>query len=465
MDFMGLEESKGRFTNVLVITDHYTKYAVAVPTRNQEAKTVAKVLVEQFIVHYGIPERLHSDQGGSFEGKVIYHLCKILGISKSRTTPYHPMGDGITERMNRTLISMLKTLDPVKKQNWKDHVAPLVHAYNCCRHDSTGYTPFYLMFGRCPRLPIDIFLGVPESDGITSSAKSVRQNLEAAYKAASEATKQAQTRQARGYNKKVRGSKIEIGDYVLVKNVGVRGKHKLADKWKQEIHLVTGQPNEDIPVYKVRPETGTGEKVLHRNLLLPLCLPWPQESGPMQGVVTESLHVDSDNEVDSEFSEYEVHIDGLPPISPVGSVIGDDVKSDVVDDVDNGIVDGFDADDNTVPNVSAVGAPFNEQPPPTVELPSQTVISPSLDRPQDLPQASLSGSEGDQEAAGEPGLRRSSRARRPPVRLRDYVSFGQTAHVALDWQLKVAALLQLMPLFPLQHAEIGNAIFYVITHS
>ena len=88
-----------------------------VPTQNQEARTVAKALVERFIVHYGIPQRQHSDQGGSFEGKVIKHLRDFLGIVKSHTSPWHPEGDGIMERFNRTLISMLKTLDPIRKAN------------------------------------------------------------------------------------------------------------------------------------------------------------------------------------------------------------------------------------------------------------------------------------------------------------------------------------------------------------
>ena len=157
IDFLGLEVSKGGYQYVLVVTDHFTKYACAFPTRNQEAKTVAKVLMEEYIVHYGVPERIHSDQGGSFEGKVIKHLCAMLGVNKSRTTPYHPEGDGITERFNRTLISMLKTLDPIDKVNWKSHLAPLVHAYNSTRHELTGFSPFYLMFGRTPRLSMDVF--------------------------------------------------------------------------------------------------------------------------------------------------------------------------------------------------------------------------------------------------------------------------------------------------------------------
>ena len=78
IDYLALEPSKG-YGHVLV-TDHFTKYALAVPTRNQTAVTAARVLYNNFIVHYGIPERLHSDQGCSFECRVIRELCSILGI-------------------------------------------------------------------------------------------------------------------------------------------------------------------------------------------------------------------------------------------------------------------------------------------------------------------------------------------------------------------------------------------------
>lgn len=114
------------------------------------------MLVEKFFVHYGLPTRIHSDQGRDFEVRVIQELLKSLGIRKSRTTPYHPQGDPQPERFNRTLLSMLGTLNTTQKRQWSRYVSQLVHAYNSTKSDATGYSPYYLMFSREARLPVDI---------------------------------------------------------------------------------------------------------------------------------------------------------------------------------------------------------------------------------------------------------------------------------------------------------------------
>lgn len=153
IDFLSNEPDSKGVANVLVVTDHFTRNAQAYTSKDQRASTVAKILVEKYFVHYGLPARIHSDQGRDFESRLIKELLQLLGIKKSRTTPHHPQGDPQPERFNRTLLSMLSTLNPCQKQKWSQHISLLVHAYNCTRSDATGYSPYYLMFGRklvCP---------------------------------------------------------------------------------------------------------------------------------------------------------------------------------------------------------------------------------------------------------------------------------------------------------------------------
>ena len=116
IDYLSLERSKGGYERILVITDHFTRYAQAFPTRNETAQTTARVLYENYI-HYGFPFKIHSDKDASFESKTIKKLCEIAGIKKSRTTPYHPMGNGIVERFNKTLLNMLGTLQEDQKSD------------------------------------------------------------------------------------------------------------------------------------------------------------------------------------------------------------------------------------------------------------------------------------------------------------------------------------------------------------
>jgi transposase InsO family protein len=288
MDFLTLESSKGGYEHILVITDHYTKYAQAIPTRNQTAKTTADALFNSFIVHYGFPLRLHSDQGPNFESRVIKELCLMTGMDKSRTSPYHPSCNGITERLNRTLLNMLGTLEPEKKRDWKSHVAPLVHAYNATKHDTTGESPFFLMFGRQPRLPIDICMGLPSDVGQGKEyhkyVADLRTRLQEAYKLATAEAEKAQQRQKKNYDVRVRGGVVRPGDRVLVRKLAFDGKHKIADRFEEGTFVVLEQPNEDLPVYVLQREDGKGRKrTLHRNHLLPigsLPIEEPQEEVP-----------------------------------------------------------------------------------------------------------------------------------------------------------------------------------------
>ena len=292
IDFLGLEKSKGGQEHILVITDHFTRYAQAVPCRNQLATTTAKALYENFIVHYSFPERIHSDQGKNFESRLIKELCKLAGVKKTRTTPYHPMGNGSAERFNLTLLRILGTLDEDKKSDWKTYVAPLVQAYNATKNESTGFSPHYLMFGWHPRLSVDAFLGIePGNTGKSDHqtyARKLRERLQYAYRVASEKSEKSGSKNKEMYDRKVKESKLEIGDRILVRKVGLVGRQKLADKWEQEPYLVTQIPNNEIPVYKVKREDGKGTtRTLHRNMLLPFNVLPTTESHSSQNTETQ----------------------------------------------------------------------------------------------------------------------------------------------------------------------------------
>ncbi|PVD33763.1 hypothetical protein C0Q70_05023 [Pomacea canaliculata] len=167
------------------------------------AKTTADALVNNFIVHYGVRKRLHSDQGANYESRIIRELRQIIGCSKSRTYPYHPIGsNGMCETFNRTLLDMLGTLEPRQKENWKSHVASLVHAYNCTGHETTGFSHYSLMFGRDPRLPVDLLFGVDSNDQgrepLTKYVDTLKKRLTESFHLAAAASNKASERQKSG---------------------------------------------------------------------------------------------------------------------------------------------------------------------------------------------------------------------------------------------------------------------------
>ena len=265
-DFLKVDAASNGTQYILVITDHFTRFAKAIPTRNMSARTTAEALLG-FFENFGIPKRLHSDQGANFESKVIRELCFLLGVEKSRTTPFHPMGNGACERFNRTLIRMLGTLPSEKKKSWPRFIGMLVLAYNATPHDSTGFSPFYLLFGRQPRLPVDNLFS---RETKFQQVEEVRDALKWAWGEASKRDAQSKEKNQTYYNRKVRGASLQTGDRVLVKECSFEGPHKLKDKWSDDIFLVVDKPHPGMPVYRVRPESGGRLRTLHRNLLLPV---------------------------------------------------------------------------------------------------------------------------------------------------------------------------------------------------
>ena len=232
-----------------------------------------------------MPQKIHDDQGSEFENDIFLSPEQLTGIPRSRTAPYHPIGNVQCGRFDQTLLGMLRTMAENQKANWKNHINKMTFAYNRTKNESTGFSPFELLFGRAPRLPIDIIFG----NTTACTSKRYPQYFKE-WKAAMmethkiEATKAGHcaSQNRESYNRRARSSALKPGDRVLVKNVLERGgPGKLRSFWEDKVYIVDSRKGLDSSVYEVHPESDPNRKgVLHRNLLLP-CPFLPYEATPV----------------------------------------------------------------------------------------------------------------------------------------------------------------------------------------
>ena len=178
---------------------------------------------------------------------------------------------------------MLRTLTESQKANWKDHADKIVFAHNCTRNDATGYSSFYLLYGRSPRLLIDIMFGIDPDHEVTSYQDHVlklKREMQQAFELASQHAKKRAAHNKQIYDCGLYGSQLTVGDRVLVSNLREHGgPEELQSYWEEKVHEVVAT-NEDSSVYSVKAKEGTGKvRVLHRNLLL-LCDYLPLEKPP-----------------------------------------------------------------------------------------------------------------------------------------------------------------------------------------
>ncbi|KAI2652210.1 Retrovirus-related Pol polyprotein [Labeo rohita] len=281
VDFLHLETSKGGYEYILVIIDHYTRFAQAYATKNKAAKTVVDKIFNDFALRFGFPEKIHHDMGREFENQLMYQLQKCCGVRASHTTCYHPQGNGQVEHFNRTLLSMLRTLTDTEKTDWRKSLEKMVHAYNCTRSEVTGFSPFYLLYGRSPRLPIDLLFNLQPTEGnenYTEYVENWRERMRQAYEIASRTAEKETSRSKQGYDRRIHEVALQPGGRVLVRNLSERGgPGKLRSYWENRVHVIVKRRSDESPVYEVIPEGGGKMRVLHRNLLLP-CDSLPQEN-------------------------------------------------------------------------------------------------------------------------------------------------------------------------------------------
>ena len=159
IDYVSMEvtvgvKEKPVIKNVLVVKDHFTRYTQAYVTNNHTVCMTACILYNEFFSVFGFPRRLMSDQVSEFTGQVISDVGDLHGVTKIRTLPYHRT----IERVHQTLRRMIAKMDLEKRAKWPSHLWPTLIAYNATWSLITGYSPYFLMFGCRPRLPVNLLL-------------------------------------------------------------------------------------------------------------------------------------------------------------------------------------------------------------------------------------------------------------------------------------------------------------------
>ena len=307
---------------ILVVGDYFTKWIEAYPIENQEAITVAEVLVRQWISRFGVPKFLHSDQGTNFESAVFQGVCKLLGIEKTRTTPLHPASDGMIERFNQSLMSLLKALVAKDQRDWDLYVSLATMFYRCTVHKSTGETPNMMLFGRELVQPVDLFfhyLTEEESQNAPNFVINLQNRLSVLHEEARKSLLESSLVAKQYYDSRANHGRFTRGDLVLLYDPARKQgrSNKMRAVWHGPYSVIDKLSN---VVYRIgRNANKRSWKVVHFDRLKryhprePVDNNWVNRLG---NTTSSAVEVDPDAFSDLS-SEDEVSQDPVPLVSPL----------------------------------------------------------------------------------------------------------------------------------------------------
>ena len=258
---------------LMVVQDYFSKWTEAIPIPDTEAVTVAKKFVERIVTIFGVPLSIHSDQGSNFESNVFKEMCIILGIHKTRTTPFRPKSDGMVEKSNSTIETMLSAFVSKHQRDWDEYIYLLMLAYRSSEHESLGTSPCSMLFGREVNLPVDLILGRPETEKSPLPLKTVyayelSQKLEVIHKFARNKLKLSSDRMKRNYDVGTKMQTFDAGDPVWLHNPRrVKGLcPKLQNNWEGP-YIIVNKLNDVI--YRIQKGPKMKPKVVHQDRLKP----------------------------------------------------------------------------------------------------------------------------------------------------------------------------------------------------
>lgn len=259
---------------VLVITDHFTKWPIALPMKNQRAHTIATLLVERVFCEHGYASVLLSDRGTNFLSELMESVLQLFKIRHLRTTAYHPQTNGLTERFNRTLTTMLTHYINSNQSDWDVYLPYVLYAYRTAPHHTTKHSPFYLLYGREAVFPLDTELSSyfnlsrDESSNIDDYMSSLVEKLRIAHEAVRSRVDELINKRREYNSTVVNVPDYSIGSKVLLYIPALKPgrRRKLSALWRGPYEVVD-QLNDKLN-YKVQLLDKKGRKVNNAKVLL-----------------------------------------------------------------------------------------------------------------------------------------------------------------------------------------------------
>ena len=279
MDIVGpLPKSKSGNRFVLVICDYATRYPEAIPLKRIDVEHIEEKLVQVF-ARVGVPQEILTDQGSNFTSQLLAELYQLLHIHPIRTTPYHPQTDGLVERFNQTLKTMLRKVATKEGRDWDKLIPYILFADREVPRASTGFSPFELLYGRNVRGPLDVLresweASKLEDDNIVSYVLLTREKLMKMTELVQHNLTQAQERQKNWYDRNARVREFLPGDQVLV--LLPTATSKLLAQWQgpYEVLKRIGKVDYNIDMHDRRKR----KRIFHVNMLRKFHVPKVSEA-------------------------------------------------------------------------------------------------------------------------------------------------------------------------------------------
>ena len=321
-DHLKLCKTTSGNNGLLVIIDHFTKFAEAIPCAHDEydAQTTAKIILNKWFARHGTPARMQSDNATNFTAEIAQELMKASQVTKITSTPAHPRGNGLVERQNRTLLTLLRVYTSRRMLDWDEHIDGVLGAYISTRHATTGFSPYMLQHGAEKSIPLSFIYPEFAAREFESKEEFVEHLLarqQEIHELVRRNTHQAQIRQKQKFDKHLKAKAHAVGDavWVFCHIIPKGGTRKLLRAWRGP-HKVT-DVLQDGRFYVL----DTAQKVHFERLKKHVPAPWDwaahQPFGLDQNVaiIADPYVEESNEEITSDISRDSFFPEQLPEAS------------------------------------------------------------------------------------------------------------------------------------------------------